>query len=72
MSARAEEVLNEALSLSPSERAQLADRLFSSLNISQHELDSLWAKEADSRIDAYERGDLKAISEKNVFKNITS
>lgn len=72
MSARAQKVLNEALSLSPSERAQLAERLFSSLDISQQELDRLWRKEADSRIDAYERGELKSIPANKVFKNIYS
>lgn len=36
------------------------------------ELNRLWAKEADSRIDAYARGEIKAISVKNVFKNIYS
>ncbi len=70
MTASAEQVFNEALSLPPSERAQLAERLFSSLEISQEELDRLWAKEADSRIDAYERGELKTISAHKVFKNI--
>jgi putative addiction module component (TIGR02574 family) len=58
MTARAEQVLSEALSLAPSERAQLAEQLFCSLDISQQELDRLWAQEADSRIDAYNRGDV--------------
>jgi putative addiction module component (TIGR02574 family) len=72
MSARAEQVLAEALSLPPSERAELAEQLFSSLDISQNELDRLWAKEADSRIDAYERGQIITISAQQVFKNIYS
>ena len=71
MTARAEQVLTAALSLPPSERAQLAERLFSSLYISQEELDRLWAQEADSRIDAYDRGDIKAISASDVFKNLS-
>lgn len=72
MIARAEQVLAEALNLPPSDRAQLAERLFSSLDISNDELDRLWAKEADSRIDAYEQGELKAIPAQKVFKNIYS
>jgi putative addiction module component (TIGR02574 family) len=71
MTARTEQVLSEALSLPPSERAQLAERLFSSLDISQEELDRLWAQEANSRIDAYDRGDIKAVSANDVFKNIS-
>lgn len=72
MTVRAEQVLNEALSLPSSERAQLAERLFSSLDISHEELDRLWAKEADSRIDAYERGGIKTVSAQKVFKDIYS
>jgi putative addiction module component (TIGR02574 family) len=72
MTANAEQVLANALSLPPSERAQLAEQLFASLDISQDELDRLWAQEADSRIDAYERGEIKAIPASKVFKNIYS
>ncbi len=72
MTARTEQILNQALSLPPSERAQLAERLFSSLDIPPQELDRLWAEEADSRIDAYERGEVKAIPASKVFKNIYS
>jgi putative addiction module component (TIGR02574 family) len=71
MTARAEQVLSEALSLAPSERAQLAEQLFSSLDISQQELDRLWAQEADSRVEAYNRGDIKAVCANDVFKNIS-
>ena len=70
MTANAEQVLANALSLPPNERAQLAEQLFASLDISQEELDRLWAQEADSRIDAYERGEIKAIPAEKVFKNI--
>jgi putative addiction module component (TIGR02574 family) len=72
MTARAEQVLADALRLPPGERAKLAERLFSSLDISQDELDRLWAKEADRRIDAYERGQIKTISAQQVFKNVYS
>ena len=70
MTANAEQVLANALSLPPNERAQLAEQLFASLDISQDELDRLWAQEADSRIDAYERGEIKTISAEKVFKSI--
>ena len=72
MTANVEQVLANALSLPPNERAQLAEQLFASLDISQVELDRLWAQEADSRIDAYERGEIKAIPAEKVFKNIYS
>lgn len=72
MTAKTEQLLTDALSLPLSERAELAERLFSSLDISQNKLDRLWAKEADSRISAYERGEIKTISAQQVFKNINS
>jgi hypothetical protein len=45
---------------------------FPAFDISQDELDRLWAHEADSRIDAYERSQIKTISAQKVFKNIYS
>ena len=57
-----EEILKEAISLPPSEQAKLVDHLISFLNKPDPELDKLWAEEAESRLDAYNRGDLKAVS----------
>jgi putative addiction module component (TIGR02574 family) len=72
MTERTDQILSQALGLPPSERAKLAERLFSSLDISQEKRDRLWAQEADSRIDAYERGEIKAIPANKVFKSIYS
>ena len=57
-----EEILKEAISLSPSEQAKLVEHLISFLDKPDPELDKLWAEEAESRLDAYNRGDLKAVS----------
>ena len=38
--------------------------------LSQKELDRLWAQEADRRIDAYDRGDIKAVCASDVYKKI--
>ncbi len=57
-----EEILKEAISLSPSEQAKLVDHLISFLDKPDPELDKLWAEEAESRLDAYNRGDLKVVS----------
>ncbi len=56
-----ENVLKEALTLRPFEKAQLIDRLLASLDKSDQEIDELWAKEAEDRIDAYDQGKIKAI-----------
>jgi putative addiction module component (TIGR02574 family) len=72
MTARAEQLLADALQLPLGERAQLAEKLFSSLDISQDDFDRLWAKETDSRIDAYENGRIETISSRQVFEKIYS
>jgi len=65
MSKTGAQVLEEALSLPPSEWAELADRLLSSLDASpDHRIDELWAREAEDRIDAFELGEIKAVSSK--------
>lgn len=61
-------ILKEALSLRPSQKAELIDKLLSSLDKSDKEIDELWAKEAEDRIDAYDSGKIKAISLEKVLE----
>jgi len=64
-------IIAEALKLSPVERAELAENLLSSFEFqSRKKIDALWAKEAENRIDAYERGEMAAIPAKDVFAEI--
>ncbi|MBM4328528.1 MAG: addiction module protein [Deltaproteobacteria bacterium] len=56
------EVLKEALTLRPAEKAELIDKLLLSLDKPDSDIDELWAKEAESRVDAYERGKIKAVA----------
>ena len=63
MSKRGAEVLEEALSLPPEDRAELAERLLTSLDASPGgRIDRMWAAEAEDRIEAFERGEIKAVS----------
>ena len=61
-------VLKEALTLKPAEKAELIDKLLSSLDKPDAEIDDLWAKEAESRIDEYERGAIKAVTLERVLE----
>jgi putative addiction module component (TIGR02574 family) len=61
-------IFKEALTLSPSEKAQLIDKLISTLDKSDKEIDELWAKEAEDRIDAYDQGKIKAVSLEKVLQ----
>lgn len=68
MSKKGTQVLEEALTLPPAERAQLAERLLESLDISpDRKMDQLWAQEAEDRVDAFERGEIKSVSIREVF-----
>ena len=61
-------LLKEALTLDPFQKAQLIDKLISSLDKSDKEIDELWAKEAENRIEAFKTGKMKAISLEKVLQ----
>lgn len=61
-------ILKGALELRPSQKAELIDKLLSSLDQSDKEIDELWAKETEDRIDAYDRGKIKAVSLEKVLE----
>ena len=63
----ASEILKAALTLKPVEKAEVVDKLLRSLDHPDSEIDQLWAAEAESRIDAYEQGRIKAISLEQVL-----
>lgn len=67
MSNTANTILDQALELSPLERADVAERLLFSLDSPDSEMDNLWAKEADMRVEAYEKGNLEIVSAEEVF-----
>ena len=71
MTERSKRVLAEALALPPIERTALVEELLSSFDFpARHEVDALWAMEAEDRIDAYERGELRASPAKAVFDRL--
>lgn len=62
------EVLEQALELNVNERSKLVDELLKSLDKPDEEIDEIWAEEADKRLEAYRRGELKAVPMENIFK----
>ena len=71
MSANDEQVFKKALGLPPINRAELVEQLLRSFESPlRKEVDLLWAKEAEERIDAFEHGELKAKSARQVFQDI--
>jgi putative addiction module component (TIGR02574 family) len=67
---KADELINEAISLPMELRARLVDELLKSLNPSQAEIDELWAAEAERRIGEIESGKVKPIPGEQVFKEL--
>ena len=63
----AKEILDKAILLSPAEKAELVDQLILTLDKPDKKLDKLWAEEAESRLAAYKRGDLRAVSLEEVL-----
>ena len=60
-------IAGNALSLPVTQRVELVELLLASLDSPDKAIDKLWAKEAESRIDAFEAGKLKSISLDNVL-----
>ncbi len=67
---KADELLDEAMSLPIELRAQLIEKLLSSLNPLQKEIDKLWAVEAERRVAEIESGKAKVIPGEQVFNKI--
>ncbi|MEW6753930.1 MAG: addiction module protein [Candidatus Latescibacterota bacterium] len=71
MSPHVKQVLDDALKLSPVDRAELVERILASFPFPERErIDALWAAEAEDRIDAYERGDVASTPAHEVFARI--
>ena len=71
MSPQVNRIFHEALALSPLERAELIEKLLASFSFPDRKvIDELWASEAEDRIDAYERGEVRAKPANEVFARI--
>lgn len=66
----ANEIISMAESLPIDLKTRLIDRLLNSLQPSQAEIDDLWAKEAERRIEEIKSGKVKTIPGDEVFKEI--
>ena len=61
MAVNSQEILKKALTLPFKERATLVDDLLASLDQPDEEIDSLWRKEVDDRVAAYQAGKMRVI-----------
>ena len=65
-----EELFEEAISLPVDIRSQLIDKLLLSLNPAQKDIDEMWAKAAEERVDEIKNGKVKTIPGEQVFNKI--
>lgn len=66
-----EKILVEAKKLSLPERAELIERILESFDIEHRKkIDEAWAKEVESRLDAYDAGKMEGIPISKVFEEI--
>lgn len=64
------ELISEAISLPVEVRTLLVNKLLESLNPTKNEIDELWAKEAEKRVEDIKTGKVKTIPGEEVFKEI--
>lgn len=67
MDSTATAIAVQARKLSPSARLELVDAILGSLDESDQQMDQLWSQEAEERLAAYRRGEMKAIPLEDVL-----
>ena len=61
MTPTSETLSAQAAQLAPEERIQLVERILNSLDQPDAALDALWTNDANDRLAAYRRGEIKAV-----------
>jgi len=67
MSASLKQIEQQARSLSPEERAELAEAMLESLHEPVSAVEAAWTEEIERRVAAFDRGDLPAYLAEDVF-----
>jgi putative addiction module component (TIGR02574 family) len=67
MTPTAEALSAQAAKLPPDERMAVVERILDSLDEPDATMDAMWAKEADDRLNAYRRGEIKAVALSDVI-----
>ncbi len=71
MTPQTEQVLREALDLPPLDRAELVEQILASFEFpARKDIDAAWGKEAEDRLNAFERGDIGSSPASEVFREI--
>jgi putative addiction module component (TIGR02574 family) len=65
-----QELASLAAKLPPSDRLQLVETILASLDKPDAEISAAWAKEAEDRFVAFQRGQLQVVDESDVFGDL--
>ena len=72
MNERTKDLGRRVLELSPTERLEMVDEILASLDRPDDRVDALWAWEAEDRLAAYRRGEIKTVSLDDVLAKYRS
>ncbi len=72
MNERVRILCEEAAKLTPEERMELVERINLTLSAGDEQIDDEWDREAADRFDAYDRGEMRALSWEEVKKRRAS
>jgi len=74
MTAQALKICEAAEKLPPMERIELIEHLFFTLDSKNERgrIDNLWAEESEDRLSAYDKGEIKSVPVKEVFRKLES
>lgn len=70
MTAKTKEIISMVESLPIDIKAKLVEKILNTLHPTRKEIDELWAKEAEKRVNEIRRGKVKTIPGSEVFKEI--
>jgi len=62
-----EEIFLDVSPLQSLDKLQLVDKILTSLNPIDKDIETIWAKEVEERLEAYDKGLLSTVSSKDVF-----
>jgi len=63
-----EEIFLDVSSLKSLDKLQLVEKILTSLNPIDKNIETIWANEAEDRLEAYDQGLLSTVSAKDVFE----
>ena len=63
-----EKILEDAMRLTALEKSEIIEQLIMSLDQPDQEMDALWKKEAETRLDAFQEGKMSSVSVREAFR----